>query len=560
MDKIKAFLHKGYFPIQLPPGFTTKEFADGYTRVEGRWSAQKTPDSRPEKFSVARSSYYRRITGIVNPVSYYFLTKEITEYWTDIQRHFRKSKISLSKPKLNPDLRAIEIIRFSDLYEAKITMSTGYRFVLVTDITSFFPSIYTHTIPWAIHGKEVAKRYKDKTPSYYGNILDGRSMGLQDRQTIGLPIGPDTSHVIAEIIGVSIDKEIKDSLGYWPKGFRYVDDFYLFFDSREEAEKALVYVTKAISNYEMQINPAKTRIIEVKDLVKESWKYNVKKLKLSDNIKQQREDIHNYFASIFSLEKKFNDESLIKYGLKQISSSIIRMSNWEIFEAYLLKCGLAFPNTLQVIVTILTTYNHHGYRLKTNEIERFCNNLIKTHAISDHHSEVSWLLWLCKELHLNIKRETVREVESMSSSVCILIILDMYHSGIIRNNIRVGTLRQFSNKESLYQSNWLLSYEGGRRKWLANADTTFISDDHFFGKLMSENIGFYDESLKCKPIFEFKDDSEQVDDIELFFDSNEHIEMHFDFDEMDEEYFDSTEENEEEEDDESDTNDLNPVI
>ena len=98
-----------------------------------------------------------------------------------------------------------------------------------------------------------------------------------------------------------------------------------------------------------------------------------------------------------SLEKKFRDESLIKYGLKQISSSIIKTSNWDIFEAYLLKCGYGFPNTLQVIVTIFSTYNHYSYPLSKKAIQRFCNNLIKIHAVSDHHSEVSWLLWLCKK-------------------------------------------------------------------------------------------------------------------------------------------------------------------
>ena len=111
-------------------------------------------------------------------------------------------------------------------------MSTGYRYVVITDISGFFPTIYTHTIPWALHGKSIAKQNQSKTPEFFGNILDDRCMGVQDRQTIGLPIGPDTSHIIAEIIGVSIDEAIKKSLGTWPKGFRYVDDFYFFFDTR----------------------------------------------------------------------------------------------------------------------------------------------------------------------------------------------------------------------------------------------------------------------------------------------------------------------------------------
>ncbi len=554
MDKLKELLEKGFFPIQLPPGFTSKSYASKYKKYKGAWESKKAPSTRAEKFSVARSSYYRRVTSIVNPISFFLLSKEIDTFWPQIQKHYKKSKISLSHPQIDPDLRAIKISKFSDLYEAKVTRSTGYRFVLITDISSFFPSVYTHTIPWALHSKAAAKKNKDKNDTYFGNILDSRSMGVQDWQTVGLPIGPDTSHIIAEIIGVAIDLQIKEALGKWPSGFRYVDDFYLFFDTREEAEIALAELTKAISNFELQINPSKTRIIEVKGLVEESWKYSLKKLSISPEKRTQRDDIHNYFEALFSLESKFLDESLIKYGLKQISSHIIKISNWDIFEAYLLKCGFSFPNTLQVIANILSTYHHHGYKLNLKAIERFCNNLIKVHAISDHHSEVSWLLWICKELDLNLQRDVVREIEGMSSSVCALISLDLFQSGTIKNNLRVNYLKQFSNKEALYSSDWLISYEAGRRGWLKNTNHDYIVNDDFFGELLKENVSFYDEALKCHPIFEFKEGELEGIDLEAFFDRDDRIEEHFDFDDMDEEYFDSSDEEdvEDEEDDELD--------
>lgn len=555
MDKIKELLEKGFFPVQLPPSFTTRKFSENYKKFEGRWSAQRDPETRAEKFSVARSSYYRRVTSIVNPVSYFFLTKEISTYWSEIEKHFRKSNISLSKPKLSPTLRAIEISRFSELYEAKVTKSAGYRYALITDLTSYFPTIYTHTIPWALHGRDVAKKNRKSSATYFGNILDTRSTKLQDGQTIGLPIGPDSSHIIAEIIGVAIDKDLKDALGYWPRGFRYVDDYCLFFDKREEAERALAELTKAVSNYELQINPSKTRIVEVKALVEESWKYSIRKLKISDERKKQRDDIHNYFEVLFSVEIKFRDEALVKYGLKQMSSTIIKKSNWDIFEAYLLKCGYSFPNTLQVIANILATYHNYGYELNKDAIERFCHNLLITHSISDHHGEVSWLLTICKELGLNIKRDVVREIEGMSNSVCNLLVLDMFHKGQIKINLLADNLRKYSNTEALDSTRWLLAYEAGRRLWLKNESTDFIKDHHFFGALLRYNVEFFDPNIKIKPIFKLKD-SEEALDLSLLFDSDDHIESHFEFDDQDEEYFDETplyEENvdEEEEDDDS---------
>ncbi|MET4892633.1 RNA-directed DNA polymerase [Morganella morganii] len=140
---------------------------------------------------------------------------------------------------------------------------------------------------------------------------------------MGIPIGPDTSHIISELIGTAIDKELFDTLGHWPAGFRYVDDFYLFFNTRDDAEKVLALLTKIINSYELQINASKTKIIEVKELVEESWKYNIKKLSISHERQSQRNDIHNYFEVIFKLEQKFKDESIIKYALKQTCSFFV---------------------------------------------------------------------------------------------------------------------------------------------------------------------------------------------------------------------------------------------
>jgi Reverse transcriptase (RNA-dependent DNA polymerase) len=542
---LEALLGKGYLPVQLPPGFSSATFASELSKYQLAWEAADTPPpTLCEKFSIARSSYYRRSTAIVNPIGFYFLAKEVATYWPQIEAHYKKSQLSRSVPTFGTSLRAIDLPKFSELYEEKVTSSAGYKYALVTDITSFFPTVYTHTIPWALHTKEVAKSKKGKahmTPTYYGNILDAKCMGVQDGQTIGLPIGPDTSHIIAEIIGVAIDERLKEDLGVWPKGFRYVDDFFLFFDRRDEAEKALATIIKAVSSYELQINPAKTRIIEVKELVEESWKYGIKRLMISSAKKQQRDDIHHYFEVLFSLEKRFKDESLVKYGLKQLSSTIVKTSNWPVLEAYLLKCGYGFPNTIQVIAHILATYHYHGYPLNTEAIARFCNNLIGTSAVSDHHGEVSWLLWICKALSINLERDVVKEVERMASPVCTLLLLDLHNAGIVTDAPSKTFLSQFAVGTALTGPGWLLAYEAGRRKRLGNKNIKFISNHPYFGPLCKARVAFYDEHKKVTPIFDFKEVA--PDDSTFDFDSDKKIEDDFKFDEMDEEYFDSVDSN-----------------
>lgn len=541
---LTKLLSRGYLPIQLPPGFTSETFASKLSDFQEKWD--KVPDkeiplTQPERFSVPRSSYYRRNTAIVNPIGFYFLAREIAAHWPKIEAHYKQSSLSRSKPSFEGSLRAIQLRKFSELYEEKVISAAGYQYALVTDITGFFPTIYTHTIPWAAHGKSIAKRNRSrKKNGLFGNLLDGKCMLLQDGQTIGLPIGPDTSHILAELIGVSIDLRLKKELGGWPAGFRYVDDFFLFFNSRNDAERGLAAVVKAVSSFELQINPAKTRIIEVKDLVEESWKYAVKRLKIAASRKRQRDDIHHYFEVLFSLEKKFKDESLIKYGLKQISSTIIKKSNWQIFEAYLLKCGYGFPNTIQVIAQILSTYNHHGYALNLEAIKRFCNNLITSAAATDHHGEVAWLLWICKELRIELETKAATEVERMASPVCSLILLDLHNNGLVKQTPKTGLLTTYAQENALIGPDWLFSYEAGRRNWLGLNETAYIDDHKFFGPLKAAGVVFYDTSKRCTPIFDFKHKPAPDEEFDFDFDTDDEIEDEFEFDKFDEEYFDST--------------------
>ncbi|WP_312433767.1 RNA-directed DNA polymerase [Achromobacter sp.] len=537
MAMIEDLLSKGYFPVQLPPNFTSETFATQLPSFQTQWDLGRPVPTLFERFSVPRSSYYRRTTAILNPISFYFLARDISKFWAEILSHYAKSSISKSTPTISGGLRAITIPKFSELYEEKIVAANGYRYALITDVSAFFPTIYTHVIPWALHTKAVAKVNKAKNDTFFGNILDGRSMAVQDGQTIGLPIGPDTSHILAEIVAVAIDEQIVQTLDGAPRGFRYVDDFFLFFNKREEAERALASVTRAVGDYQLQLSAAKTRIIETKELVEESWKYSVKRLSISPMRRQQRDDLHHYFESLFSLEKKFKDESLVKYGVKQISSTIIKKSNWDIFESYLLKCAFGFPNTLQVIAHIFSTYLHHGYPVDKSAAARLCNNLIATSAASDHHGEVAWLLWLCKRLALDLEQKVVHEVDRMGSPACTLMLLDLQHAGIVTTRPPAESLAQYATAGALTSAEWLLAYEGGRRGWLGNKDATFIEEHEFFGPLRAAGVQFYDENKLVPPIFDFKtstDDTEEFD-----FDSDAEIEESFEFDEMDEEYFDS---------------------
>lgn len=81
--------------------------------------------------------------------------------------------------------------------------SAGMRLTLKIDLATFYASIYTHGIPWVIHGKQVArsKRAKD----WCGNRLDVWMRDTRDRQTKGIPAVSAHLPVIYPLSGLAED-------------------------------------------------------------------------------------------------------------------------------------------------------------------------------------------------------------------------------------------------------------------------------------------------------------------------------------------------------------------
>ncbi|HHP7830188.1 TPA: RNA-directed DNA polymerase, partial [Legionella pneumophila] len=78
-------------------------------------------------------------------------------------------------------------------------LALDFQYIIKTDITDCYSSIYTHSIAWAIHGKNFAKQnQKDKT--LLGNKIDNLLQDMHHGQTNGVPQGSALMDFIAEIV------------------------------------------------------------------------------------------------------------------------------------------------------------------------------------------------------------------------------------------------------------------------------------------------------------------------------------------------------------------------
>jgi hypothetical protein len=283
----KRFLAAGFFPEELPPPFNSRDLAKNREALQRAFEAfpqnrGEPPHlkfvSRPEVLLFPRYGKHDRRFTIMNPINYFFLSKEIADHWIEIRRHLKSSKYSISNLVFDWDGDRVFLKPNFAAKSKKLTeMSVRYSYILYSDIARFYHTIYTHALPWSLHTKELAKRTRGST--LLGNRLDTLVRNAQDGQTIGLPVGPETSRVLAELVGVAIDAEIYKREKTSSKGLiRFVDDMAVGAESFEEAERIKSVIRKAAYNLELEVNEEKTRVERVLKIDYSSWRHDIKDL------------------------------------------------------------------------------------------------------------------------------------------------------------------------------------------------------------------------------------------------------------------------------------------
>lgn len=469
----KALLSKGMFPRDLPPVFTTADLGKKFSALST--AIKKSKRTKPERYSLPKARFGRRMSYIVNPIPYFLLCGDIANNWPLIRKHLKASKISAYVPAFFGKSRAIKEIDFKKIRERKIVGGSGHTYVLTTDYARFFPTIYTHSIPWALHSKSVAK-VNTKDLSLLGNLLDMRVMQLQEGQTAGIPIGPDASYILAEIVASSIDCEYVKISEQKPFGLRYVDDFTLFFSNRADAERALSFLSRAAGEYQIELNPEKTSILNITEESAEAWVFSLSHFLISGDEWLQRDSLAKLTEFCISLFAKYDDGSIGKYAIKKISSYVIATQHIDFAVACVLRLCAISPSAYSDAVAFISSYVRAGYKVDFAPITRFIENSVMAGLGLAHDLEVCWSLWLALELKIKISKLTKASLEKSQSSIVIVLSKLLFDQGLLRGGRFSPDMATFTPAPSSFESDkWLLHYEGSRRHWFGWSDTALKS-------------------------------------------------------------------------------------
>ncbi len=319
-------------------------------------------------FSNKDGKYSWRPLELIHPVLYVNLVLKITDpdNWKVILNRFREfqtnKKIKCMSIPVNSlgriNNKASQINKWWDgIEQESLRLSLIYKYISHSDITDCYSSIYTHSIAWAIHGKEVAKTNRRCT-TLIGNIIDKNIQGMRHGQTNGIPQGSNLMDFIAEMVLGYIDAEltekIKDIKDYHI--LRYRDDYRIFANNSNDSEKILMCLTEVLLGLGLKLNVNKTRISD--SIIEDSFKPDKLYWIISKNYENNKQ---KHLLIIYNHSIKFPNSGSLQRALLDFYKKIvnIKKSNKKDIEpliAIISDIALRNPRTYHIVSAILSKF------------------------------------------------------------------------------------------------------------------------------------------------------------------------------------------------------------
>ena len=190
---------------------------DSYSRKRTNKKGEKVTGYDQIEYRATRFNLVTRLFHIPHPSPYAKLCKRISKHW-DKLKLICQNPNSRAKPgiydksrkilKEKKDIEQISLINYNKMSDSihRLELSTGSFFRVKADISSCYPSIYTHSIPWSVEGRVKAKVDFDEKQWY--NQLDEAQRDVKRGETQGIPIGPATSHILSEFLLSQVDEKV----------------------------------------------------------------------------------------------------------------------------------------------------------------------------------------------------------------------------------------------------------------------------------------------------------------------------------------------------------------
>ena len=424
-DLFKWLITEGYYPENyvVPPCFKVCKIPNKKryykTNKTRKGTNFKVPFSEIIKLHFPKTELTDRTFGVIDPYLHNDIAYDISTNWKTIANNiFHKDNdvacfsfpIPVSKkiPGRVGVLRGGRMIyEFIEMIDNAIASTAyEYKYILKTDVKGFYPSIYTHSIAWAIHGKNRIKKNNNRSDySLVGNRLDKLFQKSNNDCTNGIPIGPAVSDIIGELVASAVDRLYSKGCrkdGIDVRTVRFKDDYRILAKNEGDAIKACKILQIALSEYNLELSDSKTEIFELPDGLFRKWTsmYHSAYPKKLDKLTWQQ--FRELYLAVIDIDKRCPSTGVIdrfladviqKNGYPKVN---LEEENLQKVISMLLmlatKRHKSFPKILAILESILNNsiwFNHK--KMIINYIINYLETLSKEESRNRY--QISWIAY-----------------------------------------------------------------------------------------------------------------------------------------------------------------------
>lgn len=472
----------GFFSEKLPPIFNSKSFA-------------KHCIKRKEPYSLINYDYIRydtirnintpRQIGIPVPFAYDNLCREIRDNCDSIKEHFHKCTeqqkhvISRNHIHLKKDEPLFKM-NYDDWYNSgspKDSIQIGMKYVVKADISTCFPSIYTHSLAWALVGKAEAKTNSKNRGIWY-NKIDNACRSMKSNETHGILIGPHSSNILSEIILCAIDRELSKKYLY----VRNIDDYTCYVESREKAGDFIRDLVHELSVYDLNLNHNKTIVETLPFLEDAKW---VREINSFDLISSHGMYDYRYVKAFLDLAldlMKANGENaaILNYAIKVLSNKELTENAKTYYYQKIEQLCLLYP----YLIHLLDEYVFDHFSVPCNSIKEFSNYAFKSGYNSHNYEECCFSIYFAIRYRFEIEEiSEIVKLEEVDSCVFKLLYF-LYLKKNNKQDLLNACKKEAKKLKDDFDRNWLFVYEvldinSFDNEWreLKKANISFIKSD-----------------------------------------------------------------------------------
>jgi len=506
-ELFNGLLGYGLFAEKIPPFLTAENFLNFC----------KTPTSgftfgaSPKKFihyESMRNINVPRVLAIPNPIAYRNQCKVLSDNWDKLLEHFRKQtenqKYKISRIHIRKiddsfkvfntcyqdlddiDLDDYPILVQNHLFEMnhknfctddypEPNLLIGKRYVVKADISNCFPSIYTHSLAWALVTKEHSKLHKSDT--WWFNQIDLCTRNLKDGETHGILIGSHTSNLVSEIILTAVDKAM------YEKGYRYtrnIDDYSCYAESKESAEAFLVDLSAGLKQYGLMLNHKKTEILKLPLASTENWVRKLNSFLFSNANKLKLSEVRAYLD--IALDLMFHNKensAILNYAIKVLAKKEMTGNAKDYFIKTVHHLVLLYP----YLVSLLDDKIFTTFSVEKSQIEKIAQSLFQLGESKKFYEAMSYALFFSLKYDFKLVDELYSMVEKSNDSI-LLLLAYLHDKKFIKNSLVTNQYKELAKilKDDIDEY-WLFVYEvltvgllADEWKAMKKAKITFVKD------------------------------------------------------------------------------------